>query len=155
MYRLGVGGVPGVERFERDDAISAESQNAGTRAIRADGQPCRTLFARLESRSAGHALLEARPEGGRTHQIRIHAAAAGFPIVGDPAYGHEKKLDHGLSRASASGVSLRGGLMLHAHELCIRHPRTGDAMHWRSELPGWARDAKERSTWRSRRSDPA
>lgn len=50
------------------------------------GKPCETTFRVLE-RFAAHALLEARPASGRTHQVRAHAAALGFPLLGDVLYG--------------------------------------------------------------------
>ena len=50
------------------------------------GKPCRTDFRILE-RYTGHSLIEARPATGRTHQIRVHIAALGFPLLGDGLYG--------------------------------------------------------------------
>jgi 23S rRNA pseudouridine1911/1915/1917 synthase len=66
--------------------------------------------------------LEARLETGRTHQIRAHFAAIGHPLVGDPTYGGAAR--YGLERQ-----------FLHAHRLAFRHPRTGEELDLRSELP--------------------
>jgi 23S rRNA pseudouridine1911/1915/1917 synthase len=61
-------------------------------------------------------------ETGRTHQIRVHLAAIGNPVIGDPVYGHGPEL--GLERQ-----------FLHAAELRLVHPHTGDPLAVRSELP--------------------
>jgi 23S rRNA pseudouridine1911/1915/1917 synthase len=67
-------------------------------------------------------FLEARLETGRTHQIRAHFAAIDHPLVGDATYGGERR--YGLERP-----------FLHAHRLAFRHPGTGEAMAFSSELP--------------------
>lgn len=64
-------------------------------------------------------LVRARPLTGKTHQIRRHAAANGFPVVGDRLYGGEPG-----SR-----------LMLHAHRLCLRHPVGGEPMTFQASVP--------------------
>jgi len=68
------------------------------------------------------ALVEARLETGRTHQVRAHFAAIGHPVAGDPRYGHPGR--HGLRRQ-----------FLHSAELALRHPFTGDELELESELP--------------------
>ncbi len=68
-------------------------------------------------------LLEIRPVTGRTHQIRVHMAAAGHPIVGDPIYGR-KKAPKEYPR-----------LFLHAHTLSFIHPSTGERLTFASPLP--------------------
>jgi 23S rRNA pseudouridine1911/1915/1917 synthase len=70
----------------------------------------------------GRSLLRVTLETGRTHQIRVHLAAIGNPVVGDPVYGHGPEL--GLERQ-----------FLHAAELRLVHPQTGDPLEVRSELP--------------------
>lgn len=68
-------------------------------------------------------LLEIRPVTGRTHQIRVHMAAAGHPIVGDPIYGRKKE-PREFPR-----------LFLHAHVLSFIHPSTGERLTFASPLP--------------------
>jgi 23S rRNA pseudouridine1911/1915/1917 synthase len=69
----------------------------------------------------GHALLDVRLETGRTHQIRVHLAAIGLPVVGDRVYGVSEP---GLERQ-----------FLHAWRLAFAHPVTGDSVEVESELP--------------------
>lgn len=138
IYRVGVwGSVPLGHRWEREDPIAKESALAGTREVQGTGKDCRTLFRCLENRGPNHALLEARPQGGRTHQIRIHAARSGHPIVGDPAYGQDATLERGL----VQGVGET--LMLHAAQIELRHPRDGSTQTWRAPLPQWAQCSAE------------
>jgi 23S rRNA pseudouridine1911/1915/1917 synthase len=80
-----------------------------------------TWFELLEQLPA-HALLEARLETGRTHQIRVHLEAIELPVAGDPVYG--VKGDLGLERQ-----------FLHAHRLRLVHPFTGDELDVSSPLP--------------------
>lgn len=84
----------------------------------------------------GFSLLEVTIKTGRTHQIRVHLASAGFPIVGDDKYGHFE-LNRELSR-----LGLRR-MFLHAWRLRLAHPVTGNAIELFAELPPelkiWAR----------------
>ncbi len=74
-------------------------------------------------RFRAHTYLEIRPETGRTHQIRVHLAYIGHPIVSDETYGKKKK----------SGLIARQAL--HAAEISLRHPGTHEIMHFKSPLP--------------------
>jgi 23S rRNA pseudouridine1911/1915/1917 synthase len=80
-----------------------------------------TRFTVVEALS-GAALLEVDLETGRTHQIRVHLAAIGHPLIGDPRYGRPGAL--GLARQ-----------FLHSARLGFRHPFTGDELDLRSPLP--------------------
>lgn len=68
-----------------------------------------------------YSLLEIKPETGRTHQIRVHLAAIGFPVAGDPVYGSKSPRLHRQ--------------FLHASRLCFRLPSSGQTMEFESELP--------------------
>ncbi len=87
----------------------------------AASRQARTHFEVLELLAA-ETHLEVRLETGRTHQIRAHFAAIGHPLVADITYGGAEK--YGLSRQ-----------FLHAHRLAFAHPRSGEPMSFRSELP--------------------
>ena len=90
------------------------------REIRPDGKPSRTEYRVLER---GEALcrLALTPVTGRTHQLRLHCAYMGFPIVGDPQYGSAEA----LTWAERLGVS---GQQLCAKRLELSHPVTGQAL---------------------------
>jgi 23S rRNA pseudouridine1911/1915/1917 synthase len=91
----------------------------------------RTHFEVIESLLAD-TLVHARLETGRTHQIRVHFAAIGHPVAGDPEYGTRRR--HGLERQ-----------FLHASRLEFRHPRTEELLSFTSELPEDLRGALERA----------
>jgi tRNA pseudouridine32 synthase / 23S rRNA pseudouridine746 synthase len=75
------------------------------------------------------ALVEALPETGRTHQIRVHLAWAGTPLAVDPDYGD------GAPLADAAGAVLLARTPLHAASLEVRHPTTGLAVRFEAPLP--------------------
>jgi len=76
-------------------------------------------------------LLSVHPETGRTHQIRVHLASLGHPVVGDSVYGGGRRLPGILQPL----VSSLGRFFLHAHRLEFRHPRTGLALEFSAPLP--------------------
>jgi 23S rRNA pseudouridine1911/1915/1917 synthase len=83
-------------------------------------------------------LLEVKIKTGRTHQIRVHLAAIGHPVVGDDVYGE---------RSYAQFVKKHGKpgrYFLHAAELKFTHPRTGESLHFRSPLPSELNSLLER-----------
>jgi len=92
-------------------------------AVQADGVSAVTRARLLKSRNQ-LSLLEVHLLTGRTHQIRVHLAHAGHPIVGDDKYG-----DFALNR------ELKQRLLLHAGKLAFRHPLTGEPMKLASPLP--------------------
>lgn len=103
-------------------------------AVVADGKHAVTHYATLEA-MAGASLLEIDLETGRTHQIRVHAAAMRHPLVGDLTYGADPAL------AERLGVTRQ---WLHAVRLSFDHPRTGDRVSFVSEYPEDLRRALER-----------
>ncbi|MCA1011352.1 RluA family pseudouridine synthase [Halobacillus halophilus] len=86
-----------------------------------DGKPSRTLYKVLES-YAQHTLVRLKLETGRTHQIRVHMASIGHPLVGDTLYGETEDLPW-------------SGQALHCHELAFAHPWTGEHMSFTSGIP--------------------
>ena len=84
---------------------------------------------RVVERYRGFSLVRCELETGRTHQIRVHMAYKGHPILGDAVYGGNK------TSFEASNKSLISGQCLHAKELTLTHPKTKEEMYFESELP--------------------
>lgn len=95
-------------------------------AVDPDGRQAITLFNVVERFSA-NTLVRFELKTGRTHQIRVHSAFIGHPIVGDKVYGFKKQR-----------FDLNGQL-LHSKEITFTHPKTGESMHFDSELPDYFR----------------
>ncbi len=91
------------------------------------GKSAETLFTRLQ-KFQDVTLVHAAPKTGRTHQIRVHAAWLGHPIVGDDRYG-----DDVVNKAFKQRGYKR--LFLHAEQLQFAHPLTGQALHFTAPLP--------------------
>ena len=84
---------------------------------------------RVLERFAGMCHVECKLETGRTHQIRVHMASLGHPLLGDPVYGGANH------KFCESHPALIHGQCLHAAELSLIHPRTGEEMHFTCPLP--------------------
>jgi 23S rRNA pseudouridine1911/1915/1917 synthase len=107
--------------------------------VAADGLPSVTRY-RVVRRFAAHALVEAAPETGRQHQIRVHLAAIGHPIVGDKLYRASERqfmafCDGGLTPDLLAAFDGLPRQALHAHRLTFPHPRTGESVTVESPLP--------------------
>jgi 23S rRNA pseudouridine1911/1915/1917 synthase len=101
-------------------------------AVRGSGErEARTHFEVVETLPRD-TLVRAGLETGRTHQIRVHFAAIGHPVAGDPEYGARGR--HGLERQ-----------FLHAAGLSFRHPATGERLSFTSQLPDQLRSALDRA----------
>ncbi len=98
--------------------------------ITRNSKPAVTRYAVLE-RFGGYTLIECALETGRTHQIRVHMAYLGHPVVGDPVYGPRKK------------PFRLNGQALHAFLLGFRHPRTGEWMQFEADLPPYFKELLE------------
>jgi 23S rRNA pseudouridine1911/1915/1917 synthase len=88
---------------------------------------------RVARRLGGFTLLELRLKTGRTHQIRVHCAAIGRPIIGDPGYGRRRSTQDPVHIQALLAPVRRQ--MLHAWRLEINHPVTGERMRFESPLP--------------------
>jgi 23S rRNA pseudouridine1911/1915/1917 synthase len=98
-------------------------------AAKPGGKPSRSL-ARVVSRLASATIFEVALSSGRPHQIRIHLASIGHPLVGDPLYG-----SGGRPLENLPGLPGDGGYLLHAQFLKFRHPITGEQIDLEAALP--------------------
>lgn len=112
-----------------DAPIARDPQNRLKMAVVKGGKESITTFKVLE-RYGDYTLLELKLETGRTHQIRVHMAYIGHPVLGDPLYGPKKVI----------GIN---GQYLHAKTLGFVHPRTNEYMEFNSELPDFFQEMIE------------
>ncbi|GAC1310097.1 MAG: RluA family pseudouridine synthase [Vulcanimicrobiaceae bacterium] len=115
-------GIPVHPRGTVDGALGRDPHNRLKHAIRADGKPAVTHY-EVRERFADAAECTFVLETGRTHQIRVHMMALGFPILNDPVYG---KID---ARVDLPGQAL------HAWRLGFEHPTTGEALAFEAPPP--------------------
>ena len=124
-------------------------------AVRNDGREAVTHY-RIEKRFRAHTFVRVQLETGRTHQIRVHLAHIGYPIVGDPVYVGRRRLPAGCSPALAAALGAFSRQALHAAHLALAHPVTGKRLEWEAPLPAdmvrllAALEADQRITGRER-----
>jgi 23S rRNA pseudouridine1911/1915/1917 synthase len=113
-----------LERYEGEPA-SAEG-----------GKAKRTKAGRAKAAEPVASFLDCRLETGRTHQIRVHLASIGHPLMGDEAYGAGFRTKAGLlSPGAQEALAGLGRQALHAYILTVKHPTSGEILTFRSELP--------------------
>ncbi len=129
------------ERFTVDLALGEDEHQVGRmRVFRKRGGKTSVTEFRVLERFGGFALMECRPLTGRTHQIRIHLAAVGAPVLNDPFYGDPevKLLLSDLKRrykGRDDEKPLIDRLALHASELTVKHPTTREPVAIKAALP--------------------
>ena len=106
-------GCPAEHKGIIDAPIERESEGSIKRIVRADGKPSITEYEVISVDECGNALLSVRPITGRTHQIRVHMAYIGHPLLDDFLYGE---------RSEGRTYSL------HCHRLSFPHPSSGETM---------------------------
>ena len=93
---------------------------------------------RVLERFGPFTLVEAKLRTGRTHQVRVHSAYAGHPVVGDPTYSGSRRLQSGAKEFVSAVNGLIGrlqGQALHAYCLSFDHPRTGERLQFTAPMP--------------------
>ena len=120
-YLALVEGVPEPREGMIDAPLGRHPKNRKKQAVVAGGREALTKYRVLEVLSRGYSLVEAEPVTGRTHQIRVHLAAIGHPIVGDSVYGRRSEVI--------------GRQFLHATRLAFAMPLGGREVEFESPLP--------------------
>ncbi len=138
-YHALVWGEPGAGHGAIEGAIGRDPRNRKRMAVvPRGGKPARTLWRMLE-RFHLAAWLEVTLETGRTHQIRVHLAWLGTPVVGDPAYGGRARKQLSLPEPERSLAQALLDMLnrqaLHASELLFTHPVTGKGLRFVAPLP--------------------
>jgi 23S rRNA pseudouridine1911/1915/1917 synthase len=117
-----------------DEPIGRHRTQRTRMAVRNDGRPSVTHY-RLLKRFRAHTLVHVELESGRTHQIRVHFAHIGYPVVGDPLYGGRRRIPAGAGPALIAELEKFRRQALHAARLSLAHPLTGKEMEWEAPLP--------------------
>lgn len=132
-YEAVVSGVP-VSGGKVEAPIGRHTVDRVRMAVVPGGKPAVTHY-RVISRFRGFAHLRLQLETGRTHQIRVHMAHIGHPLLGDPLYGGRPKWPKGMDPAVMTAIRAFSRQALHAAMLGFRHPRTGEQVAFQSPLP--------------------
>jgi 23S rRNA pseudouridine955/2504/2580 synthase len=135
LYWAIVVGAPEPRSGRIDLPVAKLPGRAGEKmAVDEEGQRAATLYSVMESAGRRLAWVALSPQTGRTHQLRVHCAAMGWPILGDGKYGGQA--------AFIAGQGLSRKLHLHARSLALPHPATGAPLIVRAPLP-----AHMKGTW--------
>ncbi|KAA1171698.1 23S rRNA pseudouridine(1911/1915/1917) synthase RluD [Marinobacter salinexigens] len=117
-----------------DAPIGRHPRERKKMAVVASGKPAVTHY-RLVERFAAHTHVRCKLESGRTHQIRVHMAHIKHPLVGDPVYGGRMRLPKGATDELRDALAEFRRQALHARQLTLEHPETGEIMSWEVPLP--------------------
>lgn len=141
-YQAVVWGRPAPSSGEISGAIGRHPTNRRKMAVlKQGGKPALTRYRVLRALGPAASLVECRLATGRTHQIRVHMASIGHPVVGDPLYGRVSPARLAmLGEAGRAALVRLGRQALHAYRLGFAHPRTGEPCLWEAPLPS---DLKE------------
>lgn len=137
VYQAVVWGIPNPLEGEIEGNIGRHPKSRQKMAIVPNGgKEALTYYETLETFGIFASLVQCRLATGRTHQIRVHMSACGYPLLGDPLYGRRKQPNLKEWGEGVIGkVQDFGRQALHAAEIKFKHPRTGKRMRFNTELP--------------------
>jgi len=122
VYWVVVQGVVQHDEMRVSEPLGRSAANWRKVVVQTDGGKGAITYFKVLKRFAKATLLEARPQTGRTHQIRVHLRSSGHPVLGDPTYG-----------VGSQWIKRQA---LHAKQLGFVHPRTQEQVLFDSKLPG-------------------
>lgn len=137
VYKAVVWGKPAPASGTVEGAIGRDPRNRKRMAVvYSGGKAARTHYTTIAAAGLSASMLECRLETGRTHQIRVHMAESGWPLIGDPLYGRASK----ARRARLDDTGLEAAMAfprqaLHAATLGFIHPVSRESLHFESALP--------------------
>jgi len=117
-----------------DEPIGRHPVDRKRMAVVATGKPSVTHY-RVVQRFRLHTWIRVKLETGRTHQIRVHMAHRRYPIVGDPVYGGRMRMPANASAELQQTLREFSRQALHAIQLAVPHPLSGEVMEWTAALP--------------------
>jgi 23S rRNA pseudouridine1911/1915/1917 synthase len=143
-YHAVVWHAPTLRKGKVDEPVGRHPASRQKMAVnRRNGRPAVTHYTLLEAYGGGTAaLLECRLETGRTHQVRVHMAYAGHPLVGDPVYGAQATAASSLLKKGGYSDAAKQTILqfprqaLHACKIHFIHPVTDEGMAFEASLPG-------------------
>lgn len=117
-----------------DEPIGRHSKERTKMAVVAGGKPAISKYEPLEN-FANYAHVQVQLQTGRTHQIRVHMAHIGHPLLGDSAYGYRLRIPAHANEELVEGLTEFKRQALHANELGLIHPKTKKKMRFQAEPP--------------------
>lgn len=132
-YRAIVNGVP-IAGDTVEAPIGRHPRDRQRQAVVRDGKSAVTHY-RVREKFRAHAHLSVRLDTGRTHQIRVHMAHVGLPLVGDPMYGGRRQLPRQPHPDLQDALARLQRQALHAARLEFSHPESGEWLGWQADPP--------------------
>ena len=134
VYHALCWGVPDQPQGVINQPLGRHRTDRKKRAIIHDGKEAVTHWKLLEEFEIA-SLIQCRLETGRTHQVRVHMASIGHPVLGDPLYGRVRDFSRRIGLERQAELKGMTGQALHAKLLGFRHPTSGEWMEFETELP--------------------